>query len=137
MIHAIDNPDRVSNADVVVGIPSYKEADSIAFPTQMADQGLREAFPDLRSVIVNVDNNSPDGPREAFMATETAVPKMYVTTPPEKRGKGRNCLNLFEIGAELGAKAIVMVDADLKSITPKWVEYLARPGVAPRSVACD
>lgn len=127
LIHKIDNPERVLNADIVVGIPSYKEADSIAFPTSVADQGLQESFPDSKCVIVNVDNHSPDGTREAFLATRTKTPKIYATTSPEQRGKGRNILNLFEISAELGAEAIVMVDADLKSITPQWIEYLCRP----------
>ena len=126
-IEAIVNPGKISRADIVVGIPSYNEADSIAFPTEMVDKGLVQAFPDKECLIVNVDNHSPDGTREAFLSVPTRTAKMYVTTPAEKKGKGRNILNFMEVAVHLGAKALVMVDADLKSITTQWMEYLCRP----------
>jgi len=30
-------------------------------------------------VIINVDNHSPDGTKEAFLNTSTAAPKMYIS----------------------------------------------------------
>jgi glycosyltransferase involved in cell wall biosynthesis len=123
----VENPDRVEQAEIIVGIPSYNEADSIAYPTTMADRGLLEHFPDKKSVIINVDNNSPDGTRDAFMNTPTEIPKIYISTPPGTRGKGNNFKNLFEAATELQAKAVVVVDADLKSITPQWIQYLGEP----------
>ena len=35
-----DNPVGVTQADIIVGIPSYNEASSISVPTQQADKGL-------------------------------------------------------------------------------------------------
>jgi glycosyltransferase involved in cell wall biosynthesis len=121
------NPEVVTVADLIVGIPSYQEADNIAIPTDAAGLGLVEWFPDIRSVIINVDNNSPDGTREAFLATPTRVPKIYVSTPRDIYGKGNNLRNLFQAAIELNAKAVVVVDADLKSITPSWIRYLGEP----------
>jgi glycosyltransferase involved in cell wall biosynthesis len=123
----VENPERVDQADIIVGIPSYNEADSIAYPTDMANRGLLEHFSDKKSVIINVDNNSPDGTRDAFMNTPTKVPKIYISTPAKTRGKGNNFKNLFEAATELRAKAVVVVDADLKSITPQWIQYLGEP----------
>ncbi|MFQ6037826.1 MAG: glycosyl transferase [Candidatus Aminicenantales bacterium] len=123
----VENPDRVREAEFIVGIPSYNEAESIAYPTQMASRGLREFFPDKTSVIINVDNHSPDGTKDVFLNTPTDVPKIYISTPPGVRGKGNNLLNLFEAVVELKAKAAVVVDADLKSITPQWIQYLGEP----------
>ena len=122
-----ENPDNIQSADLVVGIPSYNEAELISYPTQMASEGLVKYFGDKNCVIINVDNNSPDGTRDAFMNTPTEVPKIYLSTPPGVKGKGNNFKNLFRKTCELGAQATVVVDADLKSITPRWIKNLGEP----------
>jgi glycosyltransferase involved in cell wall biosynthesis len=121
------NPDNISKVELVVSIPSYKEADSISFPTQQASEGLTKYFADKKSVIINCDNNSPDDTKSAFLNTETAVPKIYISTPPGVKGKGNNFKNLFQKVMDLDAEAIVVVDADLKSITPEWIKHLGEP----------
>jgi glycosyltransferase involved in cell wall biosynthesis len=123
----VDNPDNIRSAEIIVGIPSYKEADCISVPTDTASRGLEQYFPNSKAVIINVDNNSPDGTHEAFMGTPTKVPKIYVSTPEGVKGKGNNVRNLFKAAVELDAKAVAMVDADLKSITPQWIQYLVEP----------
>lgn len=123
----VENPDGVKSADIVVGLPSYNEADSISLPTDAAGIGLQEFFPQHRSVIINVDNHSEDGTKEAFFNTPTQCPKVYISTPPGVRGKGNNFHNLFEAAVELGARAVVAVDSDLTTITPSWIRYLAEP----------
>ena len=122
-----ENPNNVEQAEIIVGIPSYNEADSISYPTDVASRGLIDYFPNKKSVIINVDNNSPDGTKDAFMNTPTRVPKVYISTPEGVKGKGNNFRNLFEAAVELRAKAVVVVDADLKSITPHWIQYLGEP----------
>jgi glycosyltransferase involved in cell wall biosynthesis len=121
------NPDNIREADLIVGIPSYNEADTIAVPTDTAARGLTEFFPNHRSVIVNVDNNSPDDTRRAFLETPTRVPKVYISTPDGVLGKGNNFRNLFKAAVELNAKAVAVVDADLQSITPQWIQFLLEP----------
>jgi glycosyltransferase involved in cell wall biosynthesis len=123
----VENPDGVREAEIIVGIPSYNEADSIAVPTDTAARGLQEFFPTAKSVIVNVDNDSPDGTKEAFFSTPTKVPKVYISTPPGVRGKGNNLRNLFKAAVELNARAVAVVDADLQSITPQWIQFLIEP----------
>jgi len=127
MFEAEVNPEKITRADLVVSIPSYKEADSIAFPTQQASEGLSRYFPEKRSVIINCDNNSPDNTKGAFLNTPTQVPKIYISTPPGVTGKGNNFRNLFQKVVDLNAKAIVVVDADLRSITPEWIKHLGEP----------
>ena len=126
----VENPERVDSAEVIVGIPSYNEADSISYPTDVASRGLINHFPDKKSVIINVDNNSPDGTKDAFMNTPTRVPKIYISTPKGVKGKGNNFRNLFEAAVELNTKAVIVVDADLQSITPEWIQYLGEPLLA-------
>ncbi|GAB4371643.1 MAG: glycosyltransferase [Calditrichia bacterium] len=124
------NTGQIQHADIIVGIPSYNEADNIAFVTEKCDQGLNRYFPEYRHVIINVDNNSPDGTREVFLNTPTISPRIYISTPPGVKGKGNNFYNLFHKMWELGARAVVVVDADLTSITPEWIFNLADPVIS-------
>jgi glucosylglycerate synthase len=122
-----ENPEGVTKAEIVVGIPSYNEAANIAFPMKQADEGLMRYFGDRSSVIVNCDNCSADGTRETFLSTPTTVPKIYLSTPSGMTGKGQNLRNLFEKAVELSARAVVVIDADVRSITPRWIRNLAEP----------
>ncbi|MDD3473769.1 MAG: glycosyl transferase [Syntrophaceae bacterium] len=122
-----ENPDGIKSAEIVIGIPSYNEASSIFFPTEQADKGLVKYYSNRAAVIINCDNDSDDGTGEAFLGVKTQTPKIYVSTESGVRGKGNNLKNLFLKAVELDAKAIVVVDADLKSITPLWVRNLCEP----------
>jgi len=122
-----ENPDGVQQADVIVGIPSFNEADCIPFVAEQAAIGLKTYFNEYRSVLINCDNASEDNTREAFLSVDTGVPKIYLSTPAGVRGKGNNFRNLFQKAVDLGAQAIVVVDADLRSITPRWIKNLGEP----------
>jgi glycosyltransferase involved in cell wall biosynthesis len=121
------NSEEVKKVDMVVCIPSYNEADSISYPTTQADKGLLKYFSDKSSVIINCDNDSPDNTKDAFLKTSTQTPKIYLSTPAGVKGKGNNFLNLFQKIVELDPQAVVVVDADLKSITPQWIKHLGEP----------
>ncbi|MCJ7683147.1 MAG: glycosyltransferase [Desulfobacteraceae bacterium] len=121
------NPEKIKKAEMVVCIPSYKEADSISYPVTQADKGLDKYFKENDSVIINCDNDSPDNTKQVFLDTPTKTPKIYLSTDPGVKGKGNNFRNLFKKVVDLGAKAVVVVDADLKSITPEWIKHLGEP----------
>jgi glucosylglycerate synthase len=121
------NPENIERADLVVGIPSCNEADSISYPTRQVSFGLKKYFPDKKAVIINCDNNSPDNTKKAFLETVTDVPKIYISTPPGVKGKGNNFFNLFKKVKALQAEAVLVVDADLKSITPEWIKCMGEP----------
>jgi glycosyltransferase involved in cell wall biosynthesis len=121
------NPDNIEKCEMVVCIPSYNEADCISYPLMQADKGLKKYFSNKTSVIINCDNNSPDDTKQAFLNTQTDAPKIYLSTPPGVKGKGNNFKNLFQKVVELKAKAVVVVDADLKSVTPEWIKHLGEP----------
>ena len=127
MFEREENPSGITEADIVVGLASYNEADSIAYPTQQASQGLTRYYGDRSSVILNCDNHSPDGTEQAFLETATDVPKIYITTPPDTPGKGYNFENMFRKVLELNAEMLICIDADLESITPEWMKYFIEP----------
>ncbi|MCK5412832.1 MAG: glycosyltransferase [Candidatus Pacebacteria bacterium] len=126
----IINPNKIIQADLVVGIPSYNEADNIANVVKQIDKGLVKNFSKHSAVIINVDNNSADGTREAFLNVKTKTPKIYISTLPGVVGKGNNFCNLFNQVLKLDSTAIAVIDADIKSITGDWVKWLFEPILA-------
>lgn len=127
MFEREENPCGTEVASIVVGLASYNEADSIAYPTEQASLGLTKYYGDRTTAIINCDNHSPDGTEQAFLGTATEVPKIFITTPPDTPGKGYNFENMFRKIVELGTEVLVCLDADLLSVTPEWVKYFAEP----------
>ena len=127
MDNIVEKESPISHAEIIVGMPSYNEAEYIPYVTRMADEGLLTYFSDKPAAIINVDNHSTDGTKDAFLSTPTKTTKIYISNPEGLKGKGTNAKNLFGTAVELNAKAVVMVDSDLTSITPKWIQYLGEP----------
>lgn len=129
----------LGGAEILVGIPSYNNAHTIGHVVQAAQAGLLKYFPDRRALIVNSDGGSKDGTREAVEHTKLDTQSLlYVTHPlhPVHRlttpyhglpGKGSAFRTLFRMAELVGARAIAVVDADLRSITPEWFDLLLRP----------
>ena len=120
--------DQVHSADVIVGIPSYKNAATIGHVVKVAGDGLAKYFPGAKAAIVNSDGGSPDGTRKVVL--DTPVPDgvhVLATEYQGVSGKGSAFHAIFEIAAALEAKACVVVDSDLRSITPEWIDRLGGP----------
>lgn len=122
-----ENPQSVEKAEIVVAIPTFNEASNIRNLTVTIDKGLRQFYGDRRSVIINCDNHSLDGTRETFLATETETPKIYISTAPGEKGKGRNIRNLLEKAKILEPEVVVILEADIKNITPRWIYCFVEP----------
>ena len=131
-----ENPVQIDRADVVVGIPTANEADSIGTTTAQVDKGLREYFPDMRCVIINCDNHSSDGTRDAFFSAPGKTPRLYISTEPGISGKGRNLRNFFEKAAQLNPKVLIVIEADIRNISPVWVRNLGVPVLKGAGFVC-
>ena len=131
--------DKLGSADIVVDIPSYNNADTIGHVVRTVHDGLAKYFPSHKSVIVNSDGGSTDGtPERVLDATDKDSPVLQVAYPvyPVHKlstpydgipGKGSAFRTVFSAAQRLGAKVCVAVDSDLRSITPEWIDLLARP----------
>ena len=138
-----DEIKRLGHADIMVGIPSFKNAATIGYVVRAAQAGLVQYFPDLRPVLVNSDAGSPDGTGRVVVETEPPdyVEQILLVRPTNKLsrvsltypeidgvgGKGAALRTIFEIAAALEVQALVVVDSDLRSIIPEWIELLAGP----------
>ena len=119
---------ELGQADILVGIPSYKNANTIGHVVRVAAEGMVRHFPHMKPVLVNSDGGSPDGTRQVVL--DTCVPdgvEKIATVYEGVSGKGSSFRTIFEIARALGVEACVVVDSDLRSITPEWIELLAGP----------
>lgn len=115
---------------VAVGIPSYQEADSIAHVVMQVDRGLARRFDPARSTIVNVDGDSPDGTAGVFLGVPTVCHKVSLVITDRPGGKGANVLRFLRHCLEHDADALAILDADVISVTPEWMDRLLGPVVA-------
>ncbi|OGY60669.1 MAG: hypothetical protein A3I33_01865 [Candidatus Colwellbacteria bacterium RIFCSPLOWO2_02_FULL_45_11] len=111
--------------EIIVGIPTYNEEENISNITKTVDSGLSKYFPDKKALIINVDSNSTDSTRKAFLSTRTKTPKQYLESP---RGKGASLKQLFGyfLGVE-SATVLVIIDANVTTASSRWVRNLATP----------
>jgi len=119
---------KLKNAEILVGIPSYNNAHTINYVVYQAAKGLEAYFPNLKSAIFISDGNSTDGTLESVKAMRlpfqvSVIPTTYVGVS----GKGSAVKAIFEAARFLEAKAVALVDSDLRSITAEWIELLISP----------
>jgi hypothetical protein len=138
-----DAVERIGHADIMVGIPSFRNAATIGHVARAAQAGLVQYFPDLRPVLVNADAGSADDTQRVVVETEPPdyVERILLVRPRNRLerisltypkvdgvgGKGAALRTLFQIAAALEVQALVVVDSDLRSILPEWIELLAGP----------
>jgi glycosyltransferase involved in cell wall biosynthesis len=127
MIAVEKNPQKVQQADIVVAIPTFNEAAFIGRAVEIVGRGLREHYPDHSSVIINCDNHSVDGTREAFFQAPVEVPRLYLSTEPNRRGKGANIRMLLEKLMTLTPRVVLILEADITNMAPVWVRLFLEP----------
>jgi hypothetical protein len=118
----------IGHANLVVGIPTYKNMKTIAKVMQAIAEGLTKYYPDMRSVIVVADGMSTDDTVQ--VAKETALPGQVhrlVTLYQGLPGKGSAAHAVFEVMRIVDARACALLDGDLRSITPEWIHMLFAP----------
>jgi len=145
----IEKVKKIKKVDLLVGIPSYNSENTIGHVLKAVRLGLTKYFPKLKSIIVNSDSGSSDNTRkivrrsmkdykglETILIAHEMHPYMrslhtpiseMVTTFRGTPGKGKAFRRIFEVAHALKAKAVVVVDSDLRSITPEWIQLLAEP----------
>jgi len=119
--------ERLAAIDIVVGIPSKNEEDTIPYVAQQVERGLTTYFSDKNTLIVNIDNSDNDATKKAFLSQPLTTNKLHIPATSLNMGKGGNVRLLLELADKFNIPLIIMVDADLKSITPEWIHDLATP----------
>ncbi len=125
--------------DIVVGIPSFNNATTISHVLEAVTVGVEKYFPSSRCIIINSDGGSTDGTPDIVKNYKQKSPNIISASHPlftvnklsipytGVPGKGSAIKLVLEKAVEFNAKACVLVDADLRSITPEWLENLVGP----------
>ena len=133
---------EIGPAELVVGIPSYDNAATIGHVVRAVQAGLAKHFPQRRAVLVNSDGGSKDTTREIVATADAGSPAAILVSHPVEPlhrivtpyqgvpGKGSALRTIFAVAERLQARACAVVDSDLRSITPEWIELLLAPVVA-------
>jgi len=131
--------DRIKTADILVGIPSYNNSRTIGHVVRAVQAGLAKYFPERKAVLVDSDGGSTDGTVEivqnsvienfqSILLHHRVEPIFKMAVPYHGiAGKGSAFRTIFELAEALNVKACAVVDSDLRSITPEWVELLLKP----------
>ncbi|MCK9230610.1 MAG: glycosyltransferase [Syntrophales bacterium] len=120
--------EEIEEADILVGIPCFNNEKTIEHVIQMITHGLARHYKDKRSVLFIADGGSTDDTRE--VAKEFQIKpwqEKVVSIYRGPAGKGTALRSIFEASDQLNARACVVVDSDLRSITPDWIKYLLSP----------
>ena len=136
---AVQRIREIGAADVVVGVPSYNNARTIPHVVRAVSAGLAKYLPDVKAVLVNSDGGSTDGTQNAvleakvedlhaILVTHRLHPIHKIVTPYHGiPGKGSALRVIIEAAVMLRARVVAVVDSDLRSITPEWIDLLTGP----------
>ena len=118
----------IEKADLLVGIPSYNNVLTASYVLTQVMKGLDKYFPHLRSVIFVSDGKSMDDTltsiKKVNLPSEVKlIPAIYMGLS----GKGTAVRAIFEAASQLKVKSVALVDSDLRSITPEWMNLLIGP----------
>jgi glycosyltransferase involved in cell wall biosynthesis len=131
--------EKIKEADLLVGIPSYNNARTIGHVVRAVQVGFAKYFHDKKCVIVNSDGGSTDGTMDivknitiedfqSIFISHRVEPVFTIATPYHGiPGKGSAFRTIFEIADTLNVKFCAVVDSDLQSITPEWIDLLIKP----------
>lgn len=127
--HAREALERLGQADIVVGVPCFQSAASIAHVIQTIAKGIETHYPVAKALIIISDGGSTDDSREVARRTEVTsfnIEKL-VTIYRGIPGKGSGLRAVFEAAKFLKTEAIAVFDSDLKSINPAWIRNMLQP----------
>ena len=131
--------EELQEVDILVGIPSYNNSRTIPHVVKAVHAGLAKYYPNAKCVLVNSDGGSKDGTPDLVSQTDVGNLDMILVDHPVYLiskivtpyhgipGKGSAFRTIFKIAENLNAKACCVVDSDLRSITPEWIELLLDP----------
>jgi glucosylglycerate synthase len=140
---------EVERADILVGLPSFNNAETVKPVIQAVATGLRQAFPSASVLLVNQDAGSQDGTPELMKsAVEERFPVALLNrtasgssgTEPFPRFSGawangrEDAFHVFlSATREAGATACAVIDPAVRSVTPDWIGWLLSPIIESRA----
>jgi hypothetical protein len=132
---ALAPADRLAPVDLALALLTYNNAETIDGVVEAAVAGVAR-LPEVRAALIVADAGSSDDTRER--AAAAPIPNVVVEheAPPGERvavpyhgvpGRGAALRAAFTLAQRLRAHGLVLLEADVVSATPAWIEQLAGP----------
>jgi hypothetical protein len=115
---------KLGEADLVIGLPTFKNPHLAAHVTSIALDGARQYYPHLRTVLINADAGQETATRRAVaaQALNNGHSPIIVTGRYEGLlGQGSAIAASLDAALALDAKAILILDSQTYSVQPSWV----------------
>lgn len=125
--------------DVLVGIPSLDNAETIGHVVRQVHVAFAKHFPRERTLMLNADGGSTDGTRDVVRSaspddTESVITSHALRTTHRisvpyhgLQGKASALRTILTVGDLLQARVVVVIDPDATAMTPEWVQSLVVP----------
>ncbi len=131
----------VGEVDLLVGLPTYNDAQTVGQVVQVIRAGLLKYFPRERAAILNADGGSQDetpGLVQAASISDARNPAALrslrtlhcISTRYSGNPSRATALHTIVAAADLlQAKACAVIAPESSNIEPEWVDRLASPGM--------
>lgn len=128
-----------SRSALVVGLLTYQDAETVGQVAAAVREGLDRHFGELATRVILADCGSTDttvgrvrdalGPDERLVELSPAPSAADRLQLPYHGmpGKARALQAVLAAARELQAQACVIIDGGVRTVTPQWVAWLARP----------
>ena len=122
--------------DLAIAVLTYNNAETVKGVVTAAAEGIARDFPELAATLIAADAGSSDGTRDLLQTAGLPVVTVPYEPPAGERvavpfhgvpGRGEGLRAVFTTARELRVRALVVLEADVVSMTPDWVGELARP----------
>ncbi len=129
----------IGEVDLLVGVPSYNNGSTIGHVVRAVEAGFAKYFPGARTLLLNSDGGSADGTPDVVATASIGDLHTVLASQPSHAfhrivtpyhgvpGKGSALRTVFAAAKQLKARGCAVVDADLRSITPSWIDLLLSP----------
>ena len=125
---------EIKPIDIVVGVLCKNVEPTVLNVLNVINEGLYRYFPDYKKAIVISCAESTDNTDEAVNLFQpyNSIHKI-VTRDMISEGKGAGVMTIFEIAHHANAKCVVLMDGDLLSVKPGWIQTIANPIIYGRA----
>ena len=127
-------PTAPASAEIVVGVPSCNHAATVAQVLRTAQAGLGEFLSGLSCLLVTADVRSSDGTSAQVRELRTEIPLLRELGPADSAAgttspgvETRELRMILELAHQVDARACLVLDASMTSMSADWVAQLVRP----------
>lgn len=124
----LEKIEKLKPVDIVIGISAKNVDTTIVHVMNVATMGLLESLPDYKGLVVVSNGFSTD--RTTELAELFELPRKVakiVTEEVGEVGKGSAIRTVFEVAKHAEADTVILLDGDLLSVRPQWIEHLGQP----------